>query len=165
MIQQLTKHQKIDLSTTDISKLIRKQLKKEFPGCKFSVTSEYYSMGSSISVRLMESNIKVIRDIDQISDTAILLLGESYNREDIDKRQQNKHQQLNEFCLKDEFEVNKWNNGVFLTEEGFKLLKRVVEIVNYYNYDESDSRTDYYDVNFAFNLSLGKWDKPMQENF
>jgi len=34
-----------------------------------------------------------------------------------------------------------------------------VEIVDYYNFDDSDSMTDYYHVNFAFHLSLGKWDK------
>lgn len=38
------------ISTTDTSKLIRKVLKESFNGCKFSVRSSSYSMGSSISV-------------------------------------------------------------------------------------------------------------------
>ena len=54
-------------------------------------------------------------------------------------------------------------NGTYLTKEGHDLLKRVVEIVNQYNYNHSDAMTDYYIVNFSFDLELGKWDKPMIE--
>lgn len=36
---------------TDVAKIIRKMLAKAFPGIKFSVTSEYYSMGSSVYIR------------------------------------------------------------------------------------------------------------------
>ena len=29
-----------------------------------------------------------------------------------------------------------------------------------YNYDDSDSQTDYFDTNFYYSLAIGKWDKP-----
>jgi len=34
------------------------------------------------------------------------------------------------------------------------------QIANYYNYDDSDSMTDYYSVNFSLHLGLGEYDKP-----
>ncbi len=36
---------------TDVAKIARKLLAVTFPGVKFSVTSDYYSMGSSVRVR------------------------------------------------------------------------------------------------------------------
>ena len=51
--------------TTAIAKMVRQQLKKEFPTCKFSVTSKWFSGGSSISVALMTAPFQVFaRDID-----------------------------------------------------------------------------------------------------
>ena len=41
--------------------------------------------------------------------------------------------------------------------------KRIVEIADYYNYDNSNTQTDYYDVNFSFDLNLGKWNKEFIE--
>jgi len=43
----------IKLDITDIAKLIKKQLKKDFPGAKFSVTVERYSGGQSLTIALM----------------------------------------------------------------------------------------------------------------
>ena len=98
----------------------------------------------------------------EISEVAILQLDE-FHRQYIEGTQNNKNSQLNQSTLRGNFDINKWVNGIFLTEEGFKLLKRVVEIVDYYNYDNSDSQIDYYDVNFAVNLGLGKG-KALEEN-
>ena len=39
------------IDTADVAKLIRKHLKKEFPGVKFSVRSSRYAGGSSIDIR------------------------------------------------------------------------------------------------------------------
>jgi hypothetical protein len=39
------------IDTADVAKLVRKHLKKEFPGVKFSVRSSRYAGGSSIDVR------------------------------------------------------------------------------------------------------------------
>lgn len=44
-----------NLSTTEISKRIRLFVKEAFPTYKFSITTEYYSMGSSIHITLMEA--------------------------------------------------------------------------------------------------------------
>lgn len=42
------------------AKEIRNNLKKEFPECKFSVTTEIFSMGSSISVDLMQAPFQAL---------------------------------------------------------------------------------------------------------
>ena len=60
---ELTKTEKINLGTTEIAKRIRKQLKTEFPGCKFSVTTEQYAGGSSININLMKTDIKTKQKI------------------------------------------------------------------------------------------------------
>lgn len=43
--------QKQYINATETAKYIRNDLKRSFPGTKFSVTSEYYSMGSSVNIR------------------------------------------------------------------------------------------------------------------
>ena len=86
----------------------------------------------------------------------------NYNREQIKINQENKYHQLNKYTLLENYNKN-WCNGVFLTEEGHNLLKEAVKIAEQYNYDNSDSMTDYYDVNFGFNIWIGKWNKEFKE--
>jgi len=164
-MQQLTKSEKIHLSTTEISKRVKQHLKKEFPHCKFSVRSEYYSMGSSLHVSLIESDRKIIKPFNELSGLAIhqYTYDGRYTRENLENLQSTKYHQLNQYRFNDEYEPDNWNNGVFLTQQGFNLLKRVSEIVQQYNYDDSDIQTDHFDVNFYFHLNLGTWDKPMVE--
>jgi len=151
-----------DLTTTEIAKLIRKELKEKFPNCKFSVTTEYFSGGSSITISLMEANFKVIKDFEDIKEEEIQNLG--YSKEYVKNIQKERYHQLNQYQLT---ENNKelCCNGVFLTKEGFDLFKKVVEIANSYNYNKSDITTDYINVNFYLHITIGKWNKPfIQKN-
>ena len=160
---ELTKSEKINLGTTEIAKRIRKQLKTEFPGCKFSVTTEQYAGGSSINVNLMKAHRKVIRDFKDIPKTARDLVGIGYTKEDIEQRQKKKYHQLNKYTLQEEYNDREWCNGVFLTEQGHNLLQKVVKIAEYYNYDDSEPETDYSSVNFYLHIELGKWDKDFED--
>ena len=157
--------EKRKMSTKEIAKEIRTKLKKEFSQDKFSVCMESYAGGSSITVSLIETNTKIIKDFDDIPEEAIRRQTEqcNYSIEQLKELQSKKYHQLNAHTLKEEYNPMYWNNGVFLTKTGFNLLKKVVKIVDYYNYDHSDSTTDYYDVNFSFDLELGKWNKPLVE--
>lgn len=47
-----------------------------------------------------------------------------------------------------------------LTDEGKQMMAFVTKLVSSYNYDDSDSMSDYYDVNFYSEIRIGKWDKP-----
>jgi len=161
---QLTKSQKIRLGTKEIARRIRQQLKQEFKGCKFSVRISRYSMGSSITVSLMKSDIQIKKDFDNLSKYSLAFyLDNHYTPEKLRNLQEETYHQLNEYILKQKYNPDHWCNGVFLTAEGHSFLKRVVEIADQYNYNDSDSMTDYYSVNFAFHLSLGKWDKAFMD--
>ena len=163
-MSELTKIEKINLGTVEIAKRIRKQLKTEFQECKFSVTTQQYSGGSSISVNLMKADRKVVRDIDDISDAAIEGLGTAYIRQGmVLEMQEAGHHQLNHHTLRQEYDSENWCNGVFLTEPGHKLLQRVIEIANQFNYDDSEPETDYYNVNYYLDIELGKWDKAFED--
>ena len=48
-----------NLSTTDIARNLRNYIKQNHPGYKFSVTSQYFSGGSSISVKLKETPVEI----------------------------------------------------------------------------------------------------------
>lgn len=157
----LSRNDKISLSTTEIAKLVRKQLKAEFKDCKFSVRTKYYSMGSSLTVSLMRADKKIKKDFTEISESSLSFHRDNhYTPEQLKKLQEKTYHQLNEYVLRREYDANGWCNGLFLTERGHNFLKRVVEIADHYNFDDSDSMTDYYHVNFSFSLALGKWDKP-----
>ena len=161
-MKTLTKQEKIAMSTVDIAKAVRKQLKEEFPNCVFSVTSEYYSMGSTLHINLMSSDFKVIQDFDKIPASAYNKLGYGYTQNDIRCRQSENYHQLNQYSLLNNYESDEWCNGVFLTEAGHNLLQKAVRISMQYNYDNSEPQTDYYDVNFALSMEIGKWDKEYQ---
>lgn len=156
----LTKQEKYTMDLKDIAKQVKQQLKKEYPTCVFSITIERYSMGQSLHVSLMQSDFKIIRDFKDIPEIAFLNIGRGYTVEQIKERQKEKYHQLNHHFSNEEYDPDKWNNGVFLTKEGHDLFKRVCEIINQYNYNDSDIQTDYFDVNFYLSLNIGKWNKP-----
>lgn len=67
-----------NLTTTEVAKRIRKQLKDEFSDCKFSVTTKTYSGGSSIDVCLMEAPANVLAEGVKADDvTGIVVNGGS----------------------------------------------------------------------------------------
>lgn len=163
---QLTQTEKISLSTKEISKLIRDKLKKKFPKCKFSVTKQSYSGGSSITIKLMEAPFKAFRKFEELSKEAIQRYLDDGRRTEQELKNlcNEKYAQLNQYTAKEEYDPNKWNNGHFLTQEAYTVLKEAVNIANYYNYDNSNPMTDYYDVNFSFHLQIGEWNKPFKQN-
>jgi hypothetical protein len=61
--------------------------------------------------------------------------------------------QLNHFYLQDDPRITDYCKIV---------LKDILEMLNSYNYDDSDSMTDYFSTNFYVNLAIGKWDKPFE---
>ena len=46
-----------------------------------------------------------------------------------------------------------------MTEAGHKIIKQVMDIVNKYHWDESNSQIDYFHTNFHFDLGLGNYNK------
>ncbi|MGI6124931.1 MAG: molecular chaperone DnaJ, partial [Acetivibrionales bacterium] len=48
----------------------------------------------------------------------------------------------------------------YLTEEAKSVINQALNIINSYNFDDSDSQIDYFHTNFYTHMSIGKWDKP-----
>lgn len=119
------------MMTKEITKQIRNDL-KVMKGFKFSVRTEYFSMGSSITVKVLKSPIKVYKKS-----------GVNY--------------QLNQYQLDSDYYKE------YLTDEILIELKKILDIVNKYHWDESDSQTDYFNCNFYFHFHLGEWDKDVIE--
>ena len=47
-----------------------------------------------------------------------------------------------------------------LTPEALEVMKHMLKFSDKFNWDNSDSMTDYFDVNFYAQLSIGEWDRP-----
>ena len=152
----------VDLGRNEITKLIRQQLKEEFPKCKFSITQGQ----KSIHISLIKSNFKVLQKFIELSNDAIYNYTEYYGNRTLAELEclvTSTHFSLGHFHYNDVYNANNWSNGTFLTEQGFDMFKRISMIANQYNWDNSDIQTDYFDVNFYLNLSIGKWDKPFTD--
>ena len=147
------------MDTKEIAKQIRQDL-KTFKGFKFSVRMESYSGGSSIDVDIMESPIRMIRNMSEISEDNSPCMTGRYSMKDIEKMQGEKYHQLNNIELgkNHDYDKRQWNNGVFLTEAGHNQLQKIVGIVRKYHRDNSDISIDYFECNFYFSLNLGKCD-------
>ena len=108
-----------DLDIKDIAKLVRKDLKAAYRGWKFSVRIERYSKGQDLDV--------VIKNVD------FDLINPDWLRwkvANLGKR------------------AITHNGPAHFTQTGYAVLKRIREIVNDYNFDDSDSSTDYFHQNF-----------------
>lgn len=147
-----------NLSTTDIAKIIRQQLKKEYPNCKFSIRSEYYSMGSSIHICLISAPFEVFPDNVPDLDHPVAEINRfaGYLKEAREKG----YTQLNQYQFKYNWKDEQINNCTPLTEKVWSCMKRVYQIATEYNYDDSDAQIDYFSTNFYLHLNIGKWNKP-----
>lgn len=119
----------------DEIKVIRNELKKEFPGFKFSVRSASGGIAVDISIMSGPFSIKDFENIVSGSDIS-------------------KGGQINQYHLKEKSPSDK---------KAVSFLKEVMAIVNKENYNNSDVMTDYFDVGFYTHFALGKYEKPYKE--
>lgn len=111
-------HRSMDIA--DIAKAVRKELKAKHPGWKFSVTVRRYSMGQSCDVRLTAVPAFVtVRNPEWKGDGTYAELMDCHAR------------------------------GITrYTREVNEVVKSAEAILQSYNRNNSDSQTDYFDVNF-----------------
>jgi hypothetical protein len=110
------------LSVKEIAKIVREELKKKFPKCKFSVTSPHHS---SLDINLMSAPFEALK---------------------VEGGQRS----VNQYYIDRDEDI---------TEEAREVMKYVKDFVQDYNFDDSDSMTDYFHTNFYLHLGIGKWDK------
>jgi hypothetical protein len=111
---------------------IRTQLKKEFPGLKFSVTRLHYS------------KVKIViksGDVDFFSD---------YN---VDKRDV-----IGDYIVVNGHYID--NNFTGVSKDILKRINEIAYSQGYY--DNSDAMTDYFDTAYYVDIKIGDWDIPYQ---
>ena len=148
-------------NTTDIAKWIRQTFKAVYPDIKFSVRTSLYAGGSSIAVTILENNrTRILKTFDEVTPQEIcsVMSGRGDNEEEakafIKQQINSEYHQVNQFHID-----SSWH----WTEEGKKLLTEIMGIIDKYNHDNSDSMTDYFDVNYYVDFNLGDYDKPYVE--
>ena len=131
------------ISTEEVA-AIRKELKKELPEYKFSVTKHHHS---SVTVAFMKGPaFAEFQSRDRYT-------GEF--KDDVIEG----HEQLNHYWAMD-----------FYGEKNGALIKKVEKIIKTAPvkaggrewYDKSDAMTDYFDTAYYMNIHVGKWDKPYE---
>lgn len=143
-------------SLKEIAKDSRKQIKEEFPLYKFSIRTEYYSMGRSLHVCLVKAPFRVFKTEDEIRETFRTHGYGRYDERDVTNLVydiQRGHTQVNDYYI---------DESPLYTDEAKLVLKRVKEIVNKDNWDHSDIQTDYFDVHFYLHMSIGTWERPLE---
>ena len=116
------------LDIAEIAKLVRKDLKAEFgKDNKFSVRISRFSGGQSLDVYPKKVNADLCYTYEELCEKANFEWLQ-YDNPDLHKYLDKRYKEVQ-----------------FLTDE---TIKRIKSIVDNYNYNESDSYTDYYDVGF-----------------
>jgi len=143
-------------NTKEITTWTRQQLKNKYPQIKMSITCKYYSGGSNMNINILESKkIQLKRKFEELSQDEKERLKHKYSEyyDHPEKRIKEILElgSINHISIEDD-----WT----LTEKGKEIIGDIIKIANTYNYDNSDPMTDYFDVNYYFNISLGKYSKP-----
>lgn len=152
-----------NLSTKDIAQLIREYVKNAYPTYRFSITSNI----RHITVSLMEypvelTNATMMRNYCRAKVRTQPVYIPSKNKyvnaneiSEADKEEWIAYRLETANQRKDFYESDTWLNPVV-----FAVLKDVQDFMSSYNYDDSDSMTDYFNVNFYDSLQIGKDGKP-----
>ena len=130
MAKELTKSEKINMDIADIAKAVRKDIKNEFGNkIKCSVRSKRFAGGTSLSVELKKCSIDLIKS------------EEEFDEEYMDYRLTNPD-------LFKRLKLRYHRNEILAVKE--EVTQKINEIVDAYNFDESDYMIDYYCVNFYY---------------
>lgn len=123
-----------NLSTKELAKLIRDEIKAKYPkkqGYNISVTSEYFSWGSAIDVSIKATPFKWFTDEYRLAlDTNDR---SAFNQWEWDQRR---------------------GTQTRYTPEMIEFIKQLEHIQNQYNFNDSDSQTDYFHVNYYGNVAV-----------
>lgn len=165
----------IDLSLSEIAKLIKNEMKRKYPEATFSITKESFSGGQSLHINLMKSTKNPFNTFEKAIEEADGK-GNCYNRiyahperwqglterdleeskrniEALKRRLNNGYSQLNHYNIKDDFD---------LSEYGKQIMLDVKALADSFNFDDSDGMIDYFHCNFYLHLNIGKWNKKFE---
>jgi len=121
------------LDVTEIAKQLRKEIKAgvkagDLPKCKYSVRTSRYSMGQSLNVLVSETPFPV------------------NNRRFLELEYALLHKHTGTLTRDEQFaefgETKRW------TQEAIDLIMTLAVMVDQWNFDGSDSQSDYFHVNY-----------------
>jgi len=136
MVKELTKSEKVAMSITDIAKAVRKDLKKEFgKDIKFSVRSQRFAGGSSLTVQIKKCAVDYIKSEEEFDEE---YMNFKLENPDVYKNLKLRYHRNDIIAVKDD------------------IKERIDNIVNYYNFDESEPMYDYFCVNFYYHGVSGR---------
>mgnify|MGYP004459623359 CR=1 FL=1 len=159
----------VNLTLKEIAKIVRTYVKEKYPTCKFSIRTHYASMCQSLNVDLLEFPERMYKTAEELNEN----YWEEYTYKDKDGKEhtyKNISDEIQSVWRKlynnNIFTADSWTaddllkcyeKTVFEESKTFygvqtEYFKSVIDDVNAfiasYNYDDSDSMTDYFDVNF-----------------
>lgn len=138
------------ISTEEV-KAIRTALKTEFPYVKFSVTKEHHS---SVNIVVLEAPFAFRFDArnERYGEQTALNVHHSRVSQYYEDQDIGRDGQINQFGDK---------HVPLGDHECYVFLRKVVAIAEGQGwYDNSDLMTDYFNVAYYINISIGAWDKP-----
>ena len=138
-----------DLSMADLAVIFRAYVKKHWPQCRFSVTRKHYD---SFYIALMQAPFSPWCDLE---DPEV--------KWEIERRkQENPYYDPEHPMKKGNKQINHYHieSDLLLSPAAKTLFKDICAFVQSYNFDYSDSQTDYFHTNFYLNLEIGRWNKP-----
>lgn len=161
------------LTMTEIAKIIKKELKRVFPSATFSVTTEGNHYYNGLNIALMKdsqnpfndyeaavreasknSSTRIIEDYSKWVNLSDVEIWESEQRkEELKNRLEHKNITINQYHIDKDYELSNY---------GKKVFKFVKELCDSFNYDDSDSMTDYFNCGFYLELKIGKYDKSFE---
>jgi|LGVE01.1.fsa_nt_gb hypothetical protein len=140
------------LDTKSISKLIRKELKLLYPSCKFSITTKY----NHIAICLMVTN-RTPFEVDANINYDLLASRDYWStNKEIQERFKNIRHEM--YLSVNQFYIDK---ASLLNKGAKEMFAKIKDMLDSFNFDDSDSQTDYFHTNFYVGLSVGRWDKPL----
>ena len=144
------------LSVKEIANIVREFIKIHYNDFKFSVTTDYGALTQSLHIALMEGPCIAFKTYAELT-----------QEERTDVRYTHiRHNNINSyFTAEIDAEIEKIFDKQYAQKYLVDRIKEAVVAVkdyaNSFNYDDSDSMTDYFHKNFYFNgVEIGKWDKP-----
>lgn len=146
------------LTLKEIAKIVRTYVKEKYPTCKFSVRTSYASMCQELHVEIKEFPEKMYKTGEDLRREGLWDEKKMFKEEAEEmwrKLDRNQLFTLDSWTDEDliqayEKAVEKSNFYAIKTEYFDSVLKDVDAFVNSYNYNDSDGRIDYFDVNFYY---------------
>lgn len=148
----------------DKIKAIDDEIKKAYPGIKTSRKTAQGGYTDSFTYNIVESDKPIVRNIDDFSDTEIERLYNSGYNKNWYKTKEDFKDNLKKDLESGHFDINQYHidNDYRLTPYGKQVFKDIMKVSNAYNYDESDSMTDYFNTGHYISIGVGKDGKPYQ---